>query len=58
MKFSELVDQAGEFLRQRARVSYRALKREFALDDEALADLKTELIKAKRHLPLMRTRRC
>src|SRR5262247_3530525 len=48
MKFSELVDQAVEFLQRRERVSYRALKREFDLDDEALEDLKTELIKAKR----------
>lgn len=43
MKFSELVDQASEFLRRRERVSYRALKREFDLDDEALEDLKEEL---------------
>jgi hypothetical protein len=48
MKFSEMVDQAVEFLRRRERVSYRALKREFELDDESLEDLKTELIKAKR----------
>ena len=48
MKFSEMVDQAGEFLRQRERVSYRALKREFDLDDESLEDLKTELIDARR----------
>ena len=48
MKFSELVDQAIEFLRRRERVSYRALKREFDLDDESLEDLKVELIDAKR----------
>jgi class 3 adenylate cyclase/predicted ATPase len=48
MKFSELVDQAGELLRRRARVTYRALKREFDLDDEALDDLKAELIDAQR----------
>jgi hypothetical protein len=48
MKFSVIVDQAVEFLRRRERVSYRALKREFELDDESLADLKDELIKAKR----------
>ena len=48
MKFSEMVDQAVEFLRRRARVSYRALKREFDLDDESLADLKAELIDAQR----------
>ena len=48
MRFSELVDQASEFLRQRERVSYRALKREFDLDDETLEDLKAELIDARR----------
>jgi hypothetical protein len=48
MKFSETVDQASEFLRRRERVSYRALKREFDLDDEALEDLKAELIDAQR----------
>ena len=48
MKFSEVVDQASEFLRRRERVSYRALKREFDLDDESLEDLKAELIDAQR----------
>src|SRR6185369_17954555 len=48
MKFSEMVDQAREFLRRRERVSYRALKREFDLDDESLEDLKAELIDAQR----------
>jgi len=48
MKFSEMVDQAREFLQRRERVSYRALKREFDLDDESLEDLKTELIDAQR----------
>jgi class 3 adenylate cyclase len=48
MKFSELVDQASEFLQRRERVTYRALKREFLLDDESLEDLKAELIEAKR----------
>src|SRR5262245_15360575 len=48
MKFSEIVDQAREFLRRRERVSYRALKREFDLDDESLEDLKAELIDAQR----------
>jgi hypothetical protein len=48
MKFSEVVDQAIEFLRRRERVSYRALKREFDLDDDSLEDLKAELIDAKR----------
>src|SRR5437868_10188787 len=48
MKFSEIVDQAIEFLRRRERVSYRALKREFDLDNESLEDLKAELIDAQR----------
>jgi class 3 adenylate cyclase len=43
-----MVDQAVEFLQRRARVSYRALKREFDLDDESLEDLKAELIDAQR----------
>src|SRR4249920_2515445 len=48
MKCSEVVDQAGELLRRRERITYRALKREFDLDDEALDDLKAELIDAQR----------
>jgi class 3 adenylate cyclase/predicted ATPase len=48
MKFSEMVDQASEFLRQRERVTYRALKREFDLEAESLEDLKAELIDARR----------
>ena len=48
MRFSELVDQASEFLLRRGRVTYRALQREFDLDDETLEDLKAELIDARR----------
>src|SRR5215475_8820888 len=44
MKFSEIVKQATALLQEKGQVSYRMLKREFALDDEALADLKAELI--------------
>jgi class 3 adenylate cyclase/tetratricopeptide (TPR) repeat protein len=47
MKFSEVVEHAIELLRRRARITYRALKREFDLDDEALGDLKAELIDAQ-----------
>jgi len=43
MKFSELVEQVLALLRRQGRVSYRALKREFDLDDDFLADLKEEL---------------
>src|SRR5262249_46539928 len=35
---------AIEMLQRRGRVSYGALKRQFVLDDEYLADLKSELI--------------
>ena len=44
MNFYSVVDQAIALLRQRGRVTYRALKRQFDLDDEALADLTEELI--------------
>ena len=36
----EVLDQMIALLRQRGRVTYRLVKREFHLDDEALADLK------------------
>jgi hypothetical protein len=39
MTFDEILEQAIEMLRRRGRVSYGALKRQFALDDEYLADL-------------------
>src|SRR4051812_27076071 len=48
MSFIEIVDQVIALLKQRERVSYRVLKREFTLDDEAIADLKDELISAQR----------
>jgi class 3 adenylate cyclase/tetratricopeptide (TPR) repeat protein len=48
MTFEEIVDQALAMLQRRGRVAYRTLKRQFNLDDEALEDLKTELIKAQR----------
>ena len=47
MKFSELVGQVRDWLERERRVSYRALKREFDLDDEDLEDLKAEIIDAK-----------
>ncbi len=48
MKFSEVVEQVRAWLQRQGRVSYRALKREFDLDDEYLQDLKAELIDAQR----------
>lgn len=48
MRFSEIVNEAVVLLRQSRRVTYAALKREFDLDDDALADLTIELIEARR----------
>jgi class 3 adenylate cyclase/tetratricopeptide (TPR) repeat protein len=46
--FVAVVDQVMTLLRQRGRVTYRLLKRQFQLDDEALDDVKVELIKGQR----------
>jgi predicted ATPase/class 3 adenylate cyclase len=46
MDFYAILDQVVALLHQRQRVTYRALKRQFALDDEALEDLTTELLYA------------
>jgi class 3 adenylate cyclase/pimeloyl-ACP methyl ester carboxylesterase len=48
MTFDEVLDQAIEMLRRRGRVSYRALKRQFDLDDAYLEDLKAEIITVHR----------
>jgi class 3 adenylate cyclase len=48
MTFDEVLAQVLELLQRQGRVSYRALKRRFALDDEYLEDLKAELIDAQR----------
>ena len=47
MKFSEVVAQTLTWLQREGRVSYRALKREFELNDDFLEDLKEELIAVK-----------
>src|SRR5215813_13754388 len=44
MDFYDILDQVIALLQQRRRVSYRALKVQFHLDDEALEALKDELI--------------
>lgn len=44
MKFSEIIDQAVAMIHTRGRISYRALQREFELDDQDLDDLKEELL--------------
>jgi class 3 adenylate cyclase len=43
-----VLSQVQDLLQREQRVSYRGLKRRFALDDEYLEDLKEELIGAKR----------
>src|SRR5262245_34467982 len=48
MTFEELLDQAIDLLQRRGRVTYRALKRQFELDDDVLEDLKEELIYGQR----------
>lgn len=48
MTFDEVLSQVQALLQREQRVSYRSLKRRFALDDEYLADLKEELLGAKR----------
>src|SRR5262249_35484894 len=47
MDFDELLAKILPLLQQEKRLSYRALKRRFALDDEYLEDIKAELIQAK-----------
>jgi class 3 adenylate cyclase len=47
MDFDELLAKILHLLQQEKRLSYRALKRRFALDDEYLEDIKAELIQAK-----------
>ena len=48
MDFYAILDQVITLLRQRQRVTYRALKRHFQLDDAVLEDLTVELIKGQR----------
>ena len=48
MNFEEILAQLVEVLQREKRISYRALKRRFALDDVYLDDLKEEIIYAKR----------
>src|SRR4030095_8227902 len=44
MDFVAVVDQVLALLRQRGRMTYRALQRQFQLDDDALHDLTEELL--------------
>ena len=44
MTFEEILNQAMAMLQRQGRVSYRALKRQFDLDDAYVEDVKLELI--------------
>ena len=44
MTFDEILDQVITLLKRQGRVSYPALKRRCALDDDYIADLKTEIL--------------
>ena len=44
MTFDEMLEQALEMLQRRGRVSYRALKAQFQIDDDQLDVLKEEII--------------
>ena len=48
MEFYDTLDQVMHLLSSRGRVSYRALRLQFHLDDDHLEALKDELIKAQR----------
>src|SRR5215510_11549522 len=48
MTFEEILDQTLDMLQRRGRVSYRALRRQFHLDDTYLDDLKAEIVEVLR----------
>jgi hypothetical protein len=47
MEFCAVLDQVIDLLRRRGRVTYRALKLQFGLDDEQVEALKEELLYAQ-----------
>ena len=48
MTFKEVLAQVIDWLQQDKRLSYRALQRQFDLDNDYLDDLKAELIEVRR----------
>jgi class 3 adenylate cyclase/tetratricopeptide (TPR) repeat protein len=50
MTFEEILDQALAMLQRRGRMTYRALKLQFSLDDDHLEALKDELLYAHSHV--------
>src|SRR4249919_3016547 len=47
MTFYEVLEQVLELLQRHGRISYRALRRQFDLDEGYLEDLKVEIIEAQ-----------
>lgn len=47
MTFDEVLAKVRELLQRKGRISYRALKLQFNLDDDYLEGLKDELIEAE-----------
>jgi hypothetical protein len=47
MEFYDVVGQVLDLLQRQKRVSYRALKRQFSIDDDYIEDLKEEIIYAQ-----------
>jgi hypothetical protein len=52
MDFYAVLARVVELLQREGRTSYRAIKRQFARDDEYLADLTVELIEVNMTNPL------
>src|SRR5262249_39031683 len=50
MTFEEILDQALDMLRRPGRGTYGTLKRQFALDDAYVADLKEAMLYADSHV--------
>ena len=48
MTFYEVLEQVVTLLQRHGRMSYRALTRQFQLDEAYLADLKAEIPQARR----------
>ena len=44
MNFDEMLAQVLELVQRQGRVSYRAIKRRFDLDDDYLADLREDIL--------------
>jgi hypothetical protein len=57
MDFYTVLDEVLELLQRHKRVTYRALKRQFGLDDAYLEDLKAEIIEPDNWLSI-RTAPC